>query len=38
MKRERKHNDGERMKKTYIRNWIICIASLGLAIFCYFYL
>lgn len=39
--RKRQQQDEEREKRRkqlYVRNWILCIVSLGLAILCYYVL
>ena len=35
MKKKQPKKDDDRMKKLYIRNWILAIVSLGLAILAY---
>lgn len=38
IREERNRQDALRRKRAVTRNWIICIVSLALATFCYFFL
>ena len=38
MKKLQNKRDDDRMRRIYVRNWVIAAVSLGLAVFVYFFL